>query len=224
MELESLDGRRLFNATVTEGYPGFYEIQGDDSANVIDVSVSMQDHTFTLDGQTYAGVVYIFVEGQDNNDTISVTSTDGPGSIGATIVSRGGDDDVSLNFDGAVWAGDGNDTLHLSDSFRGQAYGQEGNDRISISGDCLDPAIDGGEGDDVIDCSGNHYGVIVHGGSGNDTIHGTPYDDQIYGDEGCDTFYGEGGRDTYDADANDHIVYSEQSGDLGYDQGDTLPG
>jgi Ca2+-binding RTX toxin-like protein len=222
MELETLDGRKLFNVTVSEGYPGFYDVQGDASANSIDITVSMHDETFTLNGTTYSGVKYIFVQGQDNNDVISVRSSDGAGSIGASISSGGGDDNVTLNFDGGVWAGDGNDTINLSNSYRGQAYGQAGNDRINVSGECIDPDIDGGDGDDVVDCSSNHYGVIARGGAGNDTVIGSPYDDQIYGDEGSDVMYGNGGHDSFDADANDHIAtLATNDGDI--TDGEVIP-
>ena len=193
---EALDPRRLFSVTVNEAYPGFYEINGDDEPNVIAVSVSMENRSFTVEGATYSFVSYIIVRGFGGDDTISVNSVDGPGSIGATIYGDEGNDDLTLNFNGAVWAGSGNDVLHLTDSFRGQAYGQDGNDQILISGACQDPDIDGGEGDDLIDCRGNFFGVYIHGGTGNDTIYGTPYDDQIYGDDGEDVMDGAGGRDS----------------------------
>jgi Ca2+-binding RTX toxin-like protein len=195
--LEALDPRRLLSVTVNEGYPGFYDISGDDSPNVISVSVSMADQSFTLDGATYSFVSYIIVHGFGGDDAISVISVDGRGSIGASLFGDDGNDDLTLNFNGAVWAGSGNDVLHLTDSFRGQAYGQDGNDQILVSGACQDPDIDGGDGDDLIDCRNNFFGVYIHGGAGNDTIYGTPYDDQIYGDDGEDDMDGAGGRDTF---------------------------
>jgi hypothetical protein len=33
MTTELLEQRRLYSVTVTEGYPGFYEIYGDENAN-----------------------------------------------------------------------------------------------------------------------------------------------------------------------------------------------
>src|SRR5262245_46407854 len=198
MELEALEGRRLLSASVSEGYPGFYYIDGDDSPDEISVSVSMTEDTFSFDGNTYSDVSYIVVHGGGGDDTISVMSVDGPGPIGASITGDDGNDVITLNFDGGVWAGSGNDVLHLSDSFRGQALGEEGDDQIFISGDCIDPEIHGGPGDDLIDCSGNNYGVVIHGDNGNDTIYGSTYDDQIYGDRGNNVLYGGGGHDFFD--------------------------
>src|SRR5439155_702528 len=150
------------SVTVTEGYTGFYEIHADDSGNVIDVSVSSANDTFTLNGTTYGGLQYLTVYGGAGNDTIHLTA-DAPSWIGATIQAGGGDDDVSLNFDGAIWAGDGNDTVHLADSFRGEVYGGAGNDRMYISGETVDAQIDGGDGNDLIDATGNHYSVVIFG-------------------------------------------------------------
>jgi Ca2+-binding RTX toxin-like protein len=200
MSIETLERRRLCSVTVTEGYPGYYEIDGDEAANDISVSVSMAGETFTLDGVTYTGVAYVTVCGKGGDDTIRLTTADGPGSIGASVSGGSGDDQVSLNFDGAVWAGSGNDTLDLADSFRGEAYGGSGNDRMTVRGECIDPEINGGGGDDLIDASANHYGVVIHGGDGNDTIYGSEFDDQIDGEAGNNTLYGNGGNDAFYCD------------------------
>src|SRR5439155_9095741 len=40
MKLQKLEARRLFAVAVTETFPGYYELQGDNAANVISVSVS----------------------------------------------------------------------------------------------------------------------------------------------------------------------------------------
>lgn len=197
MRIEELEARRLRSVSVSEGYPGFYEIVGDDAPDEISVSVSQADESFTLDGATYTGVSYILVQGGGGNDDIHVVSIDGAGSISASISGNEGDDNITLNFDGGVWAGTGNDVLNLSDAFRGTADGQEGDDQVVISGACLDPLILGGDGNDVIDCSANLYRVVIHGGGGDDTIYGSAYDDEIYGDEGCDVMYGGAGDDTF---------------------------
>jgi Ca2+-binding RTX toxin-like protein len=99
-----------------------------------------------------------------------------------------------------VWAGDGNDVLHLSDSFRGAAYGDGGNDEIYISGACYEAEIIGDGGNDLIDCSQNYYAVEVHAGSGNDTVYGSAYNDVIYGEGGQDELYGNAGNDLFFAD------------------------
>src|SRR3954454_2017435 len=172
--IQPLEQRRLFSVTVSEGYPGFYEIRADDGGNVVDVSVSSANDSFTLNGQTYGGLQYLTVYGGAGDDTIHLTA-DAPSWFGAGIVAGGGNDDVSLNFDGAIWAGNGNDTVRLADAFRGEVYGQAGNDRMYVSGETVDAQIDGGDGNDLIDATGNHYSVVIYGGAGNDTIYGSEY-------------------------------------------------
>jgi Ca2+-binding RTX toxin-like protein len=204
MQLESLEGRRLFAATVTEGYPGLYEVHGTADDDVIEISVNQDAGTFTLDGATYADVSYIYVHGYDGNDFISVTSEDGSGSIGASISADGGSDTVLLNFDGAIWGGDGKDIIYLSDATRGQVYGEDGSDEIYLSGTSADAYVDGGCGNDYIDATGNYAGATLHGGNGNDEIHGSAYDDQMHGDAGNDTLYGEDGNDVFYVRDGDH--------------------
>src|SRR5690349_21817404 len=117
-----LESRRLFAATVSEGYAGHFEVFGTDAADTIAVTVSQSGESFTLDGTTYEGVSYINVYGGGGDDVISVRSPEGWGSIGASASGDAGDDDLTLDFDGGLWGGDGNDRLHLTDSFRGSAY------------------------------------------------------------------------------------------------------
>jgi len=215
LELQPLEERRLRTVTVAEAYPGFYEVTGDDSPNDIAISVSMAAQSFTLDGATYSDVTYIAIQGFGGSDNITVRSEDGSGSIAAGVDAGDGNDDVSINFDGAVWAGGGNDRVELTDSFRGEVFGEGGGDDIAIAGACVDAQIDGGDGNDRIDCSRNLCGVVVHGGAGNDTITGSPFDDQIYGDEGNDSMIGGAGSDAFyvtdpgdkavDADASDTV-------------------
>jgi Ca2+-binding RTX toxin-like protein len=191
--------------SVNEAYPGFYEIQGDNQSNVIDVAVSMTDDSFSLNGVTYHDVSYISVSSGGGDDIINILSVDGPGMIGAGISAGPGNDNITLNFDGAVWAGSGNDVLNLMDSFRGEAYGEAGNDQIFIMGACVDAEIQGGDGNDLIDCSNNLYSVVIHGGSGSDTLYGSDHDDQLYGDDGEDYIYGRDGNDEIYWATNDHV-------------------
>jgi Ca2+-binding RTX toxin-like protein len=214
MTIESLESRRHLSVSVTEMYPGFYEVQGDGQADSINISVSMEAESFTLDDTTYSGVSYVYVHGNGGDDNISVSSADGAGNIGASITGDDGNDSITLNFDGGVWAGAGNDVLYLSDSFRGVAHGDAGNDDIYISGACFDAEIVGDVGNDLIDCSANYYRVVVRGGTGNDTIYGSALDDQIYGDGGNDFLHGGGGNDSfYATDGHGGLI---EGGD-GYD-------
>jgi Ca2+-binding RTX toxin-like protein len=197
MNLESLEARRLFSVTVYEGYPGFYEIHGDDADNYIEASLNMAEATMTVGGQTYSGVQYVVAYGYGGNDSLIITSADGAGLIAASIVAGDGSDIIMLGIDGAVWAGAGNDELYLMDSFRGQAYGESGNDYMNISGATVDADIEGGSGADFIDCSGNASRVVVRGGSGDDTIIGSEFGDELHGDEGNDSLDGGGGDDMF---------------------------
>lgn len=193
MLIESLERRRLFAVTISETYPGYWEIHGDADANVISVNVSQEESTFTFGGDTYSGG-YISIFGYGGDDTISVFGS-GFGYFGAGISAGDGDDTISLGIDGAIWGGTGMDTMYLSNSFRGEAYGEDGNDEIYISAETIDAEIVGGDGNDLIDARGNNYGLVLQGSLGNDTIYGTNYNDQLYGGGGVDYLYGGGGDD-----------------------------
>jgi Ca2+-binding RTX toxin-like protein len=205
MQLESLERRRLFSVSVTETYPGYYEVQGDEAANVISASVSQTNSTFALDGTTYTDVSYITVHGNGGDDQISLTSVDGYGYVGASVTGDDGNDQITLNFDGGVWGGAGNDVIRLSDSFRGETYGDDGDDQIYLSGECIDAEIQGGAGNDLIDCTNNNYGVVAYGGVGIDTVYGSAYGDQLYGDEGDDFLYGGAGNDDIYLEGSDQV-------------------
>jgi Ca2+-binding RTX toxin-like protein len=208
MQMQLLERRRLCSVTVNETFPGFYEIVGDHESDVIVINVDQDAETFTLDGTTYTGVSYLSIYGNGGADTVDVHASH-PGAIGASIDGGDGDDDLGLNFDGGIWAGGGGDTLRLSDAFYGEVYGDDGDDRVFVSGECVDPNIHGGCGDDLIDASANAYGVAIRGGDGEDTIYGSDYDDQIYGDGGADLIDGRGGNDTFFCrgdGAADHIT------------------
>ena len=214
--VETLEGRTHFSVTVTEGYPGFYEVQGDDGDNVIAISVDQDNQTFTLDSVTYTGVVYIFVAGDDGNDQISVTAPT-RGYVGTSVVAGDGHDTVTVNFDGAVWAGDGEDTVFLADSFRGEVYGQGDNDQIVVIGASADAEIDGGNGDDVLDATDNQFGCTLRGGNGDDVIYGSPHDDTIWGGNGMDVVAGFGGNDTFNMnDGNVDFIYGGDGDDWLY--------
>src|SRR5687768_2104441 len=102
MNVETMEGRTLLSVTVSEGYPGYYEITGGESADVIDVSVDMDAEAFTLDGETYAGVAYILVDAGGGDDTIRLIASSA-GYIGTSVVAGDGDDTITVNFDGSIW-------------------------------------------------------------------------------------------------------------------------
>ena len=208
MQTHLLEGRRLLSATVTETFPGYFEVNGDETDDAIVIVVDQEQQSVSLDGNTYSGVSFLTVFGNGGNDKIDVSAAAGPGgSIGASVEGGDGDDELALNINGAVRGDGGNDTLRLSDSFQGEVYGDDGDDRICVRGESVDAQIFGGEGNDLIDAIQNQYGVVIRGGGGDDTVYGSQHDDQIYGDDGVDILYGLGGNDTfYSRDAEmDHI-------------------
>jgi len=214
MFLESLEGRRLLTVTIIQGYPGFYEVFGDDSDNEITIDVNSDAHSFSIDGRNFSGVDQLAVYGGGGNDQIQVskTSSFNLSTISASIDGGDGDDILSLNFDGAIRGGQGNDRIYLYDSFRGEAYGGGGDDYIWVSGGCVDAFVNGDEGDDWIDASSNFYRVFIHGGEGNDVIFGSNFDDFIFGDGGNDAIYALGG--------NDHVYLRDGSYDCADGGGD----
>ena len=212
MFLESLEDRRLRSVTVEQYFPGFYTVKGDESDNVITIDVDQVNQTFSLDGQTFTGVQHVAVSGEGGNDLILVSSQPGY-NVAASIDGGPGDDILSLNFDGAILGGDGNDRIYLYDSFQGSVSGGRGDDYIWISGACVDPVINGDEGDDWIDASSNFYRVFIHGGTGNDVIFGSNFDDQIYGDGGNDAIFAMGG--------NDHVYVRDGNYDVADGGGDS---
>ncbi|HSZ56688.1 MAG TPA: hypothetical protein VK797_13555 [Tepidisphaeraceae bacterium] len=195
--IERLEHRRLFTS-VTQTYPGYYEVDADSASNVVNVAVSQANDTFTLDGVTYSNVAYITVNGNGNSDQLNVTSDNEQGPIGCAINGGGGNDSISASgLTAVIHGGSGNDNITLKDSFYGEVYGDSGSDNIYVVGDCLDAEIVGGSGgSNMIDAWNSNYGVTIYGGPGNDTIYGTRYDDEIYGGGGNDTIYGNGGNDT----------------------------
>ena len=220
MNLESLESRRLFDVTVTEGYPGFYEIHGDDGDDVINATINMAEGSLTVNGQQYESVSYVVAYGEGGDDWISITSVDGAGYIGASVAAGDGNDQITLGVDGGIWAGAGDDGVYLLDSFRGEAYGEEGNDYLHIAGFTTDAEIRGGPGADYIDCSENLYGVVAYGGTGDDTITGSALADQLYGEEGNDELYGGGGNDMlYAQGGGQDFITGDEGDDIAYIDG-----
>jgi Ca2+-binding RTX toxin-like protein len=196
--VERLEFRRLFNASVIQTYPGFYQINADAQTTAINVSVDQNAETFTLDGTTYSNVQHIVINGNDQGDTITVNSNDEYGYIGADVNGGAGNDTINLNeLSGVIHGGGGQDTLTLRDSWFGEVYGDTGSDSIYVIGDSYGAQVVAGTGNTLIDASQSNYGLSLYGGPGNDTIYGSNYDDQIYGGGGNDYLYGLGGNDTF---------------------------
>jgi Ca2+-binding RTX toxin-like protein len=231
MHFQTLELRRFLSVTVVQDYPGYYEVNGDSTDDNIAITVSTNDATFSVDGNTYTDVSYIMVNGGPGNDTISINSIDGPDGVGAAVSGGAGNDSITTNLDASVWAGEGDDTIRVADSFQGQVYGQGGDDQIYASGRCIDAILDGGDGNDLIDATQNDFGVQASGGNGNDTILGSQYDDVIDGGNGSDSLAGNGGNDviysragngdSVDGGDGNNIVYANGS-EAGIDNAQTI--
>ena len=204
------------DVTVEQGYPGFYTVSGDGDSNAIVISVSQGEATFSLNGNTYQHVAHIRVLGNGGSDFITVHSVDGQGAIGAAITTLGGNDNISLNFDGVIWAGSGSDTVSLQDSYRGEVYAQDGPDIISLSGLCQDATIEAGAGNDQVFCTDSNFSVFIRAGNGSDSILGSSHSDQIYGEEGSDLVFGGSGNDYIDGGAGVDTLNGEEGDDTFY--------
>ena len=86
MLIDTLEGRRHFSVTVTEGYPGFYEIAGTDDDDVIEIAVSQNDGTFTVDGETYADATIIHHSGCRSNTPPRPSIERSPHQLGLIIL------------------------------------------------------------------------------------------------------------------------------------------
>src|SRR5438105_172836 len=83
----------------------------------------------------------------------------GTGPIAASIHGEGGNDNLTLNGNGAVYGEDGNDTLSLRNSFRGEAYGGPGDDYVSVAGNTIEAQLEGNDGNDIMWALDNNYPV-----------------------------------------------------------------
>jgi Ca2+-binding RTX toxin-like protein len=213
--VERLEARRLF-AIVTEGLPGYFEVTGDEGPDTIAISVDQHNRSFNLDGATYGGVSYVTIYGLGGDDTLAAFGA-GEGSIGVSMDAGDGLDDCTLSdMGGAVWGGDGSDKIRLIESFRGEAYGEGGNDLIVIAGSCANAMIDGGDGNDILNALNSNLGVVLFGGAGNDRLYGSRWDDQFYSGPGVDFVFGAAGDDEF------HTSDGEPDRVLGADGFDNL--
>ena len=226
--IELLESRRMFAVSVVEGFPGFFEITGEDVDDVILISIDQAARTFTVDGATYGAgkASYLTIYALAGNDTVNVSGS-GTGPIGASVLAGDGDDSVMLdNVSGAAWGGAGNDVLDFSESFRAEAYGEDGNDRVILRGACIDSRVHGGDGNDMLLGSACTAPVFLFGESGNDRLYGSAYGDILDGGAGRDTMFGLGGDDQlYARDGETDWVLGGDGTDTAIcDEGETSTG
>ena len=195
MYSEALEPRRLFHG-VYQGFPGYYEITSTDGDDTVSISVDQANNTFTLDGVTYVGVVHIAVFAGAGNDNVTIDSV-GRGTVAAAVVGGAGRDVISAGLTAAVWGDGGNDEITLRNAFRGEAYGGEGDDYITVAGDCIECQLEGELGNDIMWALDNRYAVVLRGGAGDDRLYGSPYDDIFFDGPGSDWLFGLAGNDEF---------------------------
>lgn len=132
-----------------------------------------------------------------------------------------------------IVAGDGNDTITVSDAYRATVLGDGGDDLISVSADTRPPygpsyhdygsaTVEGGDGDDTIDVSAAE-GIRVYGDGGDDsiTVSGRGYTPFVFvfvdGGEGDDTIDADDGLNgvigtVLGGDGDDSILGSRPDG------------
>jgi hypothetical protein len=182
--IETLESRRLFAITATEGYPGYIDVIGTNNAESIAIYITNASVSIHADGQqfNFNSVLWVGIQGLDGDDAIYAFND---GSATAVITGGNGNDYCYLEY-GGLFGGPGNDYLQLGPSQNGQIWGEGGDDMLMIIGDAAYADIRGGDGNDFIDATESSYGVQASGGSGNDTFWGTQHHDSFYGDSGTD--------------------------------------
>jgi Ca2+-binding RTX toxin-like protein len=197
--IELLENRKLFAVSVAEGFPGFFEITGEEVDDVIVISIDQGARVFTVNGESYGGgnASYVTVYALGGNDSVTVSGSGG-GPVGASVLAGDGDDTVTLdNVSGAAWGGAGDDQLDFTDSFRAEAYGEDGKDHVTLRGACVSARVHGGEGNDMLLGSTCTAPVFFFGEAGNDRLYGSPYGDVLDGGTGRDTMFGLAGDDQF---------------------------
>lgn len=189
---------RTLHAAVFAGIPGYYEVTGTSGDDSIAVAVDQAAGTMTLDGVTYGGVLHVTVRAGGGNDTVSVVAS-GTGFISAAIHGGPGQDTLTLGLPGGAWGEEEHDVITLRNSVRGEAYGGDGDDYISLAGDCFSAQVEGGDGNDILWALDSRAGVVLSGGPGNDRLYGSPFNDVLFDGPGTDFVFGMAGNDEFDS-------------------------
>ena len=144
------------------------------------------DNDDEINIETDSTVYYVY--GEEGNDTISLTGSDGGSAFFLEVL--GGDGNDTIEVSGETNYRNGGDVVLI-----GSIYGGYGNDLIDISSTSVSPTgsvlrgsgndegLFGNEGDDTIIGSSSNDGFIS-GGRGNDILDGGLGDDILYGDSG----------------------------------------
>ena len=139
------------------------------------------EDTITLDNANQpTGLLDVWVEGGDDDDTITLTSL--PTTLGVTVTGGAGNDLIdgsAITQAALTLVGDEGDDTLLGGTGDDWLDGGDGNDSL-VGGDGNDTLI-GGDGDDWL-----------HGGAGNDTFLPGPGNNTVFGGGGDDTLTSEG--------------------------------
>src|SRR5205823_11750638 len=122
---------------------------GDWHSDNIEVSISQEEQTFTMNGTTFGNVSFITVNSNGGHDVVNVTSS-GIGPIAAAVDAGDGSDNVFTNVDGGIDGGAGDDRIVMADAFGGTVHGGPGNDVILLKGESPECALFRDGGNDVI--------------------------------------------------------------------------
>lgn len=182
-------------------------IQGSDSANLIDLSA--------ITSATFSPNLIINVHGGDAADTIigSELADNLFGDNGAdSIIGGAGADTLS--------GGDGNDTI-TGGTENDSILGGDGLD--NITGDDGADTINGGNGADNISGGAGNDSILA--GNGQDTANGDAGDDIVNGEDGNDSLLGSDGNDAiYGGNGNDFVSAGDGLDTINGNAGDDVLG
>tara|TARA_R110002126_G_scaffold291807_1_gene459707 strand:+ start:153307 stop:156987 length:3681 start_codon:yes stop_codon:yes gene_type:complete len=215
-----MNGLEAFDASMGEIVFRF-DFEGTSHAHVASVNSTGSYSAADMGFSGATGNMYT-VARSDGATTLTIGSTAAPDDL--NVFGSGGDD--TINVMGAhgtlmalVYAGDGNDTVHLDARISGNAtlFGEGGDDTLTLgSGDDLsyggagDDVLNGGVGADTLygdnkartsavegadTLNGNAGNDLLLGGAGNDVLNGGVGADKLYGDNGDDILNGDDGAD-----------------------------
>lgn len=210
LRLERLEDRDV-PTTAALGTDGVLRVWGTESADAITVSET--------GGRLSVSGTDIYIESGWYSYSWPWVYASGISTI--QVFAGGGNDTVHLNhvtpITGAVFAGAGNDDVEGGPG-ENTLQGDEGSDTLRGRGQA--DLLVGGAGNDFLHGNGGNdflFGGddhdILWGSSGTDYLNGSAGNDQLWGQDGWDNLYGEGGNDFLDSGT----AWEPVNGGEGYD-------
>jgi Ca2+-binding RTX toxin-like protein len=190
---ESLESRKLFAATLTNGVLEIVGTSGNDQVRVTQGTPG--------DESTIGSLIDVRLNGvRKSFDAADVTEI--------RIATGDGDDSVKVTY--WTWMTRGVDGSFGQSRYIGPAVSIDaGTGQDAIQGGPTDQTIRGGEGRDTI--FGGVGNDVIRGGIGNDVIFSFGGRDVLLGEGGADQFYCRDGRYRLDADRDDSTISSTRS-------------